>query len=765
MPKGWNTFMKTLCKVLFALSAASTFLFADATDVTPKKVGPVSYYGALHTNGNKIVGAKNGAQAMLRGMSLFWSDATGEPYYNKTVIDWATDNLKIDVFRFAMGIEYYNSDGGTSNAIDASSSYKGNPGGMEGILDRMVAAAIENDVYIIVDWHSHRAHYETSLANSFFSKISAKYKDVPNIIYEIYNEPVNGSGGNWGNIKSYANTVSASIRKNTDNLIIVGTPVWSQNPQQGASDPVSAKNIAYVFHFYAATHSKGSFSGNIESALNKGYPVFISEWGTTNADGDGDPNTSATNDWTSYMDQKKIPNCNWSFRQKTSHIDNKSEKSAFFDGSSPLITEKDLNEATLTASGSIVKSYLTKNARTWADSLTKGKRSGSCAATHVVAKETEATISGKLKSGCTYTSSNESVVTVSGSTLTIHGYGYSILTGNDGSQTVVTIQRVAGQTINGFMDMVCRYKGNCTSAKGSSRLMDYDGDGKIEWTFPPSGKTDQGMTFTLKSLDPTYVEVGKSKCSVAGCSSTQKENPLWMYQMNKFGSSKIVATAEATTGYRAMQDTIVVEYRKAQNTLSTLKSYKFALGERVENMFRDISAYGSPVTYTFDGEATSPYVTKDGSAAIAGNTKAIVTVVATIPETDSIEALKKTVIFTIGDTTAPVIDLSSDSSNPGSSDSYTPGGKPITPPEAIGTVIAAQGLNANVHGGILHINSNRPEPIYVDIYDMIGNKVFQQVTIDAATSPSVALGGLPQGSYVVRIRQQSQRLTLRWVSK
>ena len=273
------------------------------------------------------------------------------------------------------------------------------------------------------------------------------------------------------------------------------------------------------------------------------------------------------------------------------------------------------------------------------------------------------------------------------------------------------------------------------------------------------------MTFTLKSLDPTYVEVGKSNCSVAGCSSTQKENPLWMYQMNKFGSSKIVATAEATTGYRAMQDTIVVEYRKAQNTLSTLKSYKFALGERVENMFRDISAYGSPVTYTFDGEATSPYVTKDGSAAIAGNTKAIVTVVATIPETDSIEALKKTVIFTIGDTTAPVIDLSSDSSNPGSSDSYTPGGNPITPPEAIGAVIAAQGLNANVHVGILHINSNRPEPIYVDIYDMIGNKVFQQVTIDAATSPSVALGGLPQGSYVVRIRQQTQRLTLRWVSK
>jgi hypothetical protein len=66
---------------------------------------------------------------------------------------------------------------------------------------------------------------------------------------------------------------------------------------------------------------------------------------------------------------------------------------------------------------------------------------------------------------------------------------------------------------------------------------------------------------------------------------------------------------------------------------------------------------------------------------------------------------------------------------------------------------------------MLHINSNRPEPIYVDIYDMLGNRVFQQLTIDAAKSPSIGLSGLPQGNYVVRIRQQSQRITLRWVNK
>ena len=230
---------------LLACTAISAFA-ADASTATPKKAGPVSYYGALHTSGNKIIGAKNNNQVMLRGVSLFWSDATGASYYNPTVISWAVDNLKIDVFRYAMGIEYYDSDGGTKNKLDDQVSYTKSAAGQLSTIDRMVQAAIENDVYIIIDWHSHRAHLETSMATDFFSKISLKYKDVPNIIYEIYNEPVSGSGGDWGAIKKYANSVVPAIRANTQNLIIVGTPNWSQHPEQGARDPIQSTNIAYV---------------------------------------------------------------------------------------------------------------------------------------------------------------------------------------------------------------------------------------------------------------------------------------------------------------------------------------------------------------------------------------------------------------------------------------------------------------------------------------------------------------------------------------
>ena len=758
--------MNLLRNFLFTIVAAAPLLFADALDTTPKKIGPVSYYGALHTQGNKIIGAKNNQQAMLRGVSLFWSDATGNPYYKNTVINWATDNLSIDVFRFAMGIQYYDSNGGTSEPIATANSYMGAPEGLMNLLDKMVAAAIENDVYIIVDWHSHRAHLETSAAQTFFSNVAQKYKNVPNIIYEIYNEPVNGSGGNWNNIKSYANTVSSAIRKYTDNLIIVGTSSWSQNPQEGANSPVSATNVAYVFHFYAATHSKNSYSGNIDAALSRGYPVFISEWGTTSANGDGTPSASATNEWLNYMEQKQIPNCNWSFRQYTSHTDNKSEQSAFFEGSTPLITEKALSEAKVTTSGDIVKKYLTSHGRTWADSVTKGSRSGGCAISHITALETDGTISGKLKSGCTYTSSNESVVTVSGTTLNIKGYGYSILSANDGTKTAVTIKSVPNQTINGFTNMTCNYTASCISDIKTSRTVDYDNDGKQEWAFPPSGATDQGMSYTLKSLDPETVNAKKAKCTNINCSGSQYNNQVWMYEFNNFGTARIVATANATTGYRALSDTVLITYAKGENRIPGFGNKKMNLGATAEDALPDTSIFGTKVTYTFDGESSSPYLQKVGFNAVAGNQKAIVYVTATIPETNVLAEYVRTAVFTIGDTVAPVIIESSNSNpTPNSSGSYTPGGEPIIPPEAIATVATTRGLKANVLGGMLHINSSKPEPIYVDIYDMLGNRVFQQLTVDATKTPHIGLSGLSQGNYVVRIRQGSERLTLRWVNK
>ena len=739
-----------LCLAMFATAP----VLAGALDASPKRVGPVSYYGALHTSGNKIIGAKNDQQVMLRGVSLFWSDGTGKPYYNKNVIAWAADNLKIDVFRFALGIQYYDSDGGTKNALANENSYKGSPDNYLSLIDNMVAAAIESDVYIIIDWHSHRAHMETALAKTFFETVSEKYKDVPNVIYEIYNEPVDGNGGNWGAVKSYANTICPLIRNNTQNLILVGTPTWSQNPQNGASDPVNSTNIAYVLHFYAATHSKGTFSGRIEQALSSGYPVFISEWGTTNADGNGDANASATSEWTSYMDQKQIPNCNWSFRQYTSNMDNKSEKSAMFEGTKVLNNYATLSEAKYTTSGNIVKEYLTKNGRNWADSLVKAKNSGSCAFKSVTAKQTETQVTNVLKSGCTYTSSNEAVVTVSGSNVEIHDYGFAILTGNDGSESVVSVSQVAGQSIPNFSEASCDFNGNCNSLTGSSQALDYDGDGKKEYLITASNETIEGAKFKLESLNPEIVNVKSAVCKIASCSGTMRNKNVWMFELNSFGDAKIVATANAVTGFRALQDTIVFSYIKGRNRITPdFRGVTLALGETSEAIVPDTTLMGTKITYTFDGEPTSKYLKREGSKLVAGDQNAIITVTAHVDETEFYLPQEASIVVNIGDPTAAV-NLAEHEAflNQGSEEE-----------DAIhAPMVARNSINAWIAGSMLSFSTEKAGLVRLEVYDAIGNRVISQSGQYRAGGHTVSLKGLSSGSYVAIVRQGSRTAKLRW---
>lgn len=735
------------------LAGAAISAFADASTAIPRKVGPVSYYGALHTSGNKIIGAKNNQQAMLRGVSLFWSDATGASYYNPNVISWVVDNFKIDVFRFAMGIEYYDSNGGTKNAVDGG--YKTNPEGQLSMIDKMVQTAIENDVYIIIDWHSHRAHQETTIAKDFFQKVSLKYKDVPNVIYEIYNEPVSGSGGNWDAIKNYANQVVPGIRANTQNLVIVGTPNWSQHPEQGAQSPIASTNIAYVLHFYASSHSKGSYGGHVTSALNAGYPVFISEWGTTNADGDGEPNASATNEWTQFMDQNNIPNCNWSLRQQTSDVDQKSEKSAIFAGDKSLITAAALDAATLTSSGSIIKSYLTKNARSWADSVTKGK-SGSCSFKPVTAKQTEGKISGKLVAGCTYTSSNEKIASVSGSDIVINDYGYVIMTGNDGSQSVVTITQVAGQTIANLEDLTCNFSGTCKSASKTGRTIDFDGDGTNDYILTMEDKTNEGSAFKLSSLDPSVVTVSKTTCTNSGCSNTQKNKQVWMLHFKSFGTTKVVASAAAVTGFRAMQDTFEITYKKGDHRISDkFKNQVVAVNFESATGLPDATITGkAPITYTFNGKETSAYMIKFGEGFATSAYPAIIAVTANAPETENYAASSRTVTFIIG----------GDSTLAMNKDEYYSYINGTT--DAIKPVRKVQNsLQASMNGTMLQFTTKNTGLVKVDIYDALGASVKQMSDVYGKGSHAIDLKGLPNGSYTLVVRQGSQKASIRWTNK
>nr|AAF18152.1 endo-1,4-beta-glucanase precursor [Dickeya chrysanthemi] len=255
----------------------------------------------LSVNGNKIYAGEKAKS--FAGNSLFWSNNGwgGKKFYTADTVASLKKNWKSSIVRAAMGVQ-------------ESGGYLQDPAGNKAKVERVVDAAIANDMYVIIDWHSHSAKNNRSEAIRFFQEMARKYGDKPNVIYEIYNEPLQVS---WSNtIKPYAEAVISAIRAiDPDNLIIVGTPSWSQNVDEASRDPINAKNIAYTLHFYAGTHGE-SLRNKARQALNNGIALFVTEWGAVNADGNGGVNQTETDAWVTFMRDNNISNANWALSDK-----------------------------------------------------------------------------------------------------------------------------------------------------------------------------------------------------------------------------------------------------------------------------------------------------------------------------------------------------------------------------------------------------------------------------------------------------------------
>jgi endoglucanase len=265
---------------------------------TDKYEGPVSKHGQLSVKGNKLVD-QNGEPTQLKGMSLFWSQWDGARFYNKRLVKYMAKGWKSGVIRAAMGVEH-------------SGGYLSNPEVEKAKVISVIEGAIKNDIYVLVDYHSHAAQRSVKDSKKFFAEMAQKYGHTPNIIYEIYNEPLT----TWDSISWYAEQVIDTIRKHDpDNIIVVGTPRWSQNVDHAAAKPLKGTNIAYTLHFYAATH-KQDLRDLGQIALDKGLCLFVTEMGTVPASGNGPMDLEETEKWMKWMDDNKISWCNWSICDK-----------------------------------------------------------------------------------------------------------------------------------------------------------------------------------------------------------------------------------------------------------------------------------------------------------------------------------------------------------------------------------------------------------------------------------------------------------------
>lgn len=292
----------------FRPSRAFPLLFAGALALGMLPTAaqtPFGINGRLKVCGTKLCN-QHGHPIQLRGMSTHglqwfpWGDCLKDASLESLARDWGADILRVSV---------YIQEGGW--ATDKAK--------FNGMVDQIIGAASARGLYVLLDFHlltPGDPNANLDHAKEFFERMVPLHGPRGNVLFEIANEP---NGVDWARIKQYADQIVPVIRKHDkQSPILVGTMAWSSLGVSGqgpwthiASAPIADPNLLYVMHFYAGEH-KDAYRAALRAASEK-LPLFVTEFGTQAASGDGGNDFASGQAWLDLMAEKKISWVNWNF--------------------------------------------------------------------------------------------------------------------------------------------------------------------------------------------------------------------------------------------------------------------------------------------------------------------------------------------------------------------------------------------------------------------------------------------------------------------
>lgn len=276
----------------------------------PPAGSPVATHGQLRVEGTQLLD-ESGAPVQLRGVSSMWLNYDiGGFGVNKEGLRFMRDHWGITVYRAAMGVEPMGA------YLDDETTAKNQ-------LTRIIRNALDLGVYVIIDWHDHEAEAHVEEAAAFFSEMAREWGQYPNVLYETYNEPLVVP---WDDVvRPYHERAVRAIREHDpDNVVILGTPFWSQAVDDAALNPLEGDNLMYTLHFYSCTH-RADLRARADTALEAGLALFVTEWGASHADGglDGIVCEDEAEQWLQWLEQHRISWVAWK-------LDGCSDSTCFF---------------------------------------------------------------------------------------------------------------------------------------------------------------------------------------------------------------------------------------------------------------------------------------------------------------------------------------------------------------------------------------------------------------------------------------------------
>jgi endoglucanase len=295
----------------------------DPVEVRPAPAGsPVAVHGHLRVEGTNLVD-ESGNPVQLKGVSSMWLNWETRSYLgSRAAFEYMRDAWKLSVVRAAMGTDAFNGYLGDGKGV------------MLNKMETIIKNALDTGVYVLVDWHTEMAVDQQDEAVEFFSGLARKYGAHPNIIWETYNEP---AGVLWPRIRPYHEAVVDAIRaEDPDNVIVMGTPTWSQDVDVASLDPVrpasGTANLMYALHFYTCTHQQ-RFRDKGDTAIANGLAIFVTEFGATPANGGTKDSPYICRDdanlWFEWMATNNISGVAWK-------LDRCADTSCIFTNTAPL---------------------------------------------------------------------------------------------------------------------------------------------------------------------------------------------------------------------------------------------------------------------------------------------------------------------------------------------------------------------------------------------------------------------------------------------